>query len=241
MPRARTFLLLLALLGCSGCSAVIVPPAPSAIGSDWVPVLVTDYGYHSTIILPKSDGGLVEYAYGDWYYFGQSHKSLGSALHALFASDQATLGRRVLEREINQPGLKEAIGAETVLSFRARRDKVEQLERALEQRFSQNLDSIMYSPVHQLYFVKDSEPYGVGHNCNHFTAQWLERLGCRIEGSPVTSKFKLKEFGGEPGAAASPAAVAVKSATRDGGAASGNAIPPSSPQTANNRIKRLAE
>src|SRR5438552_15797062 len=144
MIGRRTFLLL-ALLPCVGCSAVIVPPTTPL--ADSVPVLVTDYGYHSTIILPKSDGGLVEYAYGDWYYFGQSHKSLGSALHALFASDQATLGRRVLEREINQPGLKEAIGAETILSFRAPREKVEQLERALERRFSQNLDSIIYSPV----------------------------------------------------------------------------------------------
>jgi hypothetical protein len=102
----------------------------------------------------------------------------------------------------------------------------------------------MYSPVHQLYFVKDSEPYGVGHNCNHFTAEWLERLGCRIEGSPVTSRFKLKENGGEPGAAATPAVVATKSplstATRDGAGAS-KPIQAVSPQTANNRIKRLAE
>src|SRR5207237_1288592 len=136
MMTGLRILLSLVLFACAGCAAVIVPPKTSPAES--VPVLVADYGYHSTIILPKSDGGLVEYAYGDWHYFGQSHKSLGSALHALFASDQATLGRRVLEREINQPGLKEAIGAETILSFRAPRDKVERLERALEQRFSQN-------------------------------------------------------------------------------------------------------
>jgi hypothetical protein len=238
MTGSRT-LLLLALLFCVGCSAVIVPPRTSP--ADSVPVLVADYGYHSTILLPKSEGGMVEYAYGDWYYFGQSHKSLGSALHALFASEQATLGRRVLEREINQPGLKEAIGAETILSFRAPRNKVERLERALEERFSQNLDSIMYSPVHQLYFVKDSEPYSVGHNCNHFTAEWLERLGCRIEGSPVTSRFKLKESGGEPvGAATSAVAVRSTTTTRASGVAS-QPIPPVAPQTVNNRIKRLAE
>ena len=71
--------------------------------------------------------------------------------------------------------------------------ELEELERALEQRFSARLDSIVYSPVHQLYFVKDDEPYGVGHNCNHFTAQWLERLGCRVEGMVLTSSFKLKE------------------------------------------------
>jgi len=99
----------------------------------------------------------------------------------------------MLDREVNQPGLKDALGAKTILRFDAPRQKVEELERALEQRFSARLDSIVYSPVHELYFVKDDEPYGVGHNCNHFTAQWLERLGCRVEGMVLTSSFKLKQ------------------------------------------------
>ena len=81
---------------------MIVPPAGHVEQS--VPVLVADYGYHSTLILPKSDGGLVEYAYGDWTYFGQNQKSVSTALHALVASDQATMGRRMLDREVNQPG-----------------------------------------------------------------------------------------------------------------------------------------
>jgi len=183
-------ILLLLFLG-GGCAPVIIPPATA--GKDSVPVLVADYGYHSTLILPRPDGGMIEYAYGDWTYFGQNQKSVGNALHALVASDQATMGRRMLDREVNQPGLKDALGAKTILRFDAPRQKVEELERALEQRFSARLDSIVYSPVHELYFVKDDEPYGVGHNCNHFTAQWLERLGCRVEGMVLTSSFKLKE------------------------------------------------
>jgi hypothetical protein len=184
------------LLSCAisggGCAPVIIPPATAA--KDAVTVLVADYGYHSTLILPRSGGGgMIEYAYGDWTYFGQNQKGIGNALHALVASDQATMGRRMLDREVNQPGLKDALGARTVLRFDAPREKVEALERALEQRFSARLDSIVYSPVHQLYFVKDDEPYGVGHNCNHFTAQWLTRLGCRVEGMVLTSSFKLKE------------------------------------------------
>ena len=175
-----------------GCSAVIRPPAVSA--TDTIPVLVADYGYHSTIILPRPNGGgMVEYAYGDWTYFGCNQKSLGTAVHALLASDQATLGRRILDREPNQPGLKEAIGANAILTFPAPREKVEDLERVLERRFSEHLDTIVYSPVHQLYFVKDGERYGVAHNCNHFTAQFLEQLGCRIEGVVLMSNFRLAE------------------------------------------------
>src|SRR5258706_266392 len=190
--RLWIFLLLFCCFA-GGCAPVIVPPA-IATNSDAVPVLIADYGYHSTLILPRpGGGGMIEYAYGDWTYFGQNQKSVSTALHALMASDQATMGRRMLDREVNQPGLKEALGAKTVLRFDAPRDKVEELERALEQRFSARLDSIVYSPVHQLYFVKDDERYGVGHNCNHFPAQWLARLGCRVEGMVFTSNFKLKE------------------------------------------------
>jgi hypothetical protein len=201
------WVIILAMGLCGGCSAVIVPPAAAARGTT-VPVHVADYGYHSTIILPKSDGGLVEYAYGDWDFFGLSHKSFGTALRALFASDQATLGRRVLDREPDQPGLEDATGAKRVLRFEAPRDRVEDLERVLEQRFCEHLDSIEYSPVHHLYFVKDGERYGVAHNCNHFTAQWLERLGCRVEGTAMLSNFQLRENGvAAPADSAPPVAV----------------------------------
>jgi len=200
MAWRRTTFLLLAWLACGGCSATIVPPpttvttaSGAATPVSLAPVFVADYGYHSTLILPRPNGGgMVEYAYGDWSYFGHNQKSVGNALHALFASDQATLGRRLLYREPDQSGLLEALGAEKVIRFDAPVDRVEALDRALDQRFSARLDSIVYSPVHQLYFVKDDEPYGVGHNCNHFTAQWLERLGCKVEGFVLTSRFTVK-------------------------------------------------
>ena len=195
----------LALFVCGGCSAVIVPPATPS--RDAVPVLVADYGYHSTIILPRTQGGLVEYAFGDWVYFGQNRKSLFTALHALLASDQATLGRRVLYAEPRQAGLESATGANTIIRFDAPRDKVIELERALEERFSAKLDSITYSPVHQLYFVKDDERYRWSNNCNHFTARWLERLGCEVRGIVLGSGFRVAEEPGGRHAAMRPVAA----------------------------------
>jgi hypothetical protein len=67
------------------------------------------------------------------------------------------------------------------------------LDLELSRRFSQDLDSIIYTPAHDSYFVKDAERYSLGNNCNHLTARWLERLGCRIEGVVFGSHFKLKE------------------------------------------------
>lgn len=214
---ARLLILFGLLLSCGGCAATIVPP-PTAAGQDVVPVLVADYGYHSTLIIPKSGAGgrrMIEYAYGDWVFFGQNQKSLFTGVHALFASDQATLGRRTLDRTPDQPGLLQAIGAKSVLRFDAPRDKVEQLERALEQRFALRMDSMQYSAAHQLYFVKDDEPYGLTHNCNHFTAEWLERLGCRVEGFRMASNFRLNA---PDGAAAAPPTLATpKTAETAGG------------------------
>jgi hypothetical protein len=192
----RTVLLILVVLLTGGCSAVIVPPPAPAKG-DVVPVLVADYGYHSTLVLPRTEGGgLVEYAYGDWTYFGQNQKSVGTALHALLLSDQATLGRRVLYVPPEESELAAATGAKAVVRFEAPREKVAELERALDERYSSRLDSITFSEVHHLYFVKDDERYGVAHNCNHFTAHGLEQLGCRVEGIVMMSGFRVKEAGG---------------------------------------------
>src|SRR3954466_2323021 len=152
--------LLAAWCGGGGTATLVPPPAP--VGRT-APVLIADYGYHSTLILPRAQGGLVEYAYGDWTYFGQNRKSVTTALHALLASDQATLGRRVLDKEPDPTGVSQAIGAKGVIRFDAPRDKVAELELALDERFTRRSESITYNPVHQLYFVKDDERYGVGH------------------------------------------------------------------------------
>jgi Protein of unknown function (DUF2459) len=136
---------------------------------------------------------MMEYAYGDWNYFANNHKTLGSTVEALFASDQATLGRRVLMRSPYQAGLQEAIKAKSVVRFDAPRDRVIALDMELSKRFSQDLNSLIYTPAHDSYFVKDSEHYSVANNCNHLTARWLERLGCRVEGRVFGSRFRLKE------------------------------------------------
>jgi hypothetical protein len=190
--RVASLSVLAALLFCGGCEAVIVPPVV-AHDVPTTPVFVADYGYHSSLILPRGDGMMMEYAYGDWNYFANNHKTFGSTLDALFSSEQATLGRRVLLRSPYQAGLGEAIGAKSVVRFDASRDKVAALDMELSNRFSRDLDSLIYTPAQNSYFVKDAEHYSIGNNCNHLTARWLERLGCRVEGRVFGSRFRVKE------------------------------------------------
>jgi hypothetical protein len=189
----RLILSVVVVLFCCGCQAVIVPPRVSP-GEPSLPVFVADYGYHSSVIIPRSEGLMVEYAYGDWTFFAKNQKSWKTTFDALFSSDQATLARRVLMRSPYQAGLQEAVGANSVFRFEAPRDKVIRLDVELSRRFSRDLDSIIYTPAHDSYFVKDDERYGLGNNCNHLTARWLEQLGCKVEGVVFGSHFKLKEI-----------------------------------------------
>ena len=126
-------------------------------GKNVVPVIVADYGYHSTIIFPKSDGGIIEYAYGDWSYFGHNEKSVGNACMPSSVQIQATLDRRLLDRDPRRPGLAEAIGAKVLNRFDAPPDKVLELEWALDRRFSTHLDSIVY-PCASTLFRKRRRP-----------------------------------------------------------------------------------
>jgi hypothetical protein len=40
--------------------------------------------------------------------------------------------------------------------------------------------------------VKYAGGYGLCHNCNHATANWLRELGCTIRGPAMFSKFRVK-------------------------------------------------
>src|SRR4051794_37158104 len=65
LRRIDVCLVFVALLrpGVTGCGGPVRPPANVR---DPVPIYVTDYGRHSTLLLPTDDGRLEEFAFGDW-------------------------------------------------------------------------------------------------------------------------------------------------------------------------------
>jgi hypothetical protein len=123
MSRTVAIVCLVLLMIASGCATVVAPPPVS--GS--VPVYLTDYGRHSSILLRAQHGQLQEYAYGDWNWFAESRISISGALQALFASRGATLGRRQLDVGDSVEAISAATGADRVASILVPSDNAQRL------------------------------------------------------------------------------------------------------------------
>src|SRR5688572_19702598 len=97
MSRISAILLLTLLTGVAstggGCATTVRPDARPI---DPVAVFLTNYGVHSSLMLPTPDGRFVEYSFGDYGYAALNHGGPHNALRALFVSGQSGIGRRFL-------------------------------------------------------------------------------------------------------------------------------------------------
>jgi hypothetical protein len=181
---------LLALM-IGGCTTTIVPPPRPA---DPVTVYVTDYGRHSSLLLPESNDLFIEYAFGDWDWFAQGHKNSSSGVHALFFSSDSALGRREvkLPSGASDAEIAKLLGAKQAEHFEVSGQRATALREKLDALHKEHADTVVLEPSTQLWFVKYQGGYGLCHNCNHVTADWLRALGCKIQGSAMFSKFRVK-------------------------------------------------
>lgn len=187
--RPPALLLLLMIGGSVGCSATIIPPTNPI---NPAVVFVTDYGRHSSLLLPAPQGHYVEYAFGDWGWFALRHTNSSDAIGTLFFSGHSALGRRQLFLYDDNPAdVAKWTGATTVLKLDAASDKITALREQLDALYDKHIDTLTYQPASRLWFVQYDGGYNLFHNCNHVTADWLRELGCRIQGSAMLSKFKL--------------------------------------------------
>jgi hypothetical protein len=167
-------------------TTIVPPTAPVAP----ITVYVTDYGYHGRLILPARQGGLLQYAYGDWDYFALERQNWNNALAALLIPTQGTLGRRKF-KELAE--LRQVLGSDwqdILLSFEVASSKALHLEESLDVRFHENIDTSVFNPHNGLTFVKDERDYTLFHNSNHELVSWLEDLDCRVEGFVALPNFQ---------------------------------------------------
>jgi hypothetical protein len=194
-----TVLMLLLLCGTGGCATHVSPPS---YVRDPTTVYLTNYGRHASLILPTAPGTLTEYSYGDWTFYAEAKTTPANAIAALFWSRQSALGRRSLAEYQDPAQLARDLKA-VVQAVRVERDAVSALSQRLEERYAQHLQTEIYNPEYQTYFVVDDEHYGLCNNSNMLTARWLGELGCTVRGPAVLSNFTVEK----PSSSAAPAAA----------------------------------
>ncbi len=184
--RISSFLLLF----LAGCSTIVIPPAHVV---DPATVYLTDYGRHSSLLLPASGGDYDEYAFGDWRFFAKGEARWWVGLRALLGSPQATLGRRHVAASSDPAALKNALKCEKLTRLEVSGPRAESLSQHLAARFqASSTTQPVYSSYSELYHVPDETHYWFCHNCNHETADWLRELGCQVRGLSIFSRFVVE-------------------------------------------------
>ncbi|MCA1995481.1 MAG: hypothetical protein LDL41_26055, partial [Coleofasciculus sp. S288] len=167
----------------------IIPPADPASP---VTVYVVDYGYHSRLILPEIDGGLVQYTYGDWHYFALNQQDFSSAVAALLIPTRGALGRQNVSDAAELQQLIDKRRYDSLLSFEVAGAKAARLLKLLNDRFNRNIDTRVENSITGLSLVQDDQDYTLFHNSNHELVQWLEDLDCQVRGFVMLPNFQVK-------------------------------------------------
>lgn len=185
---ARLAALALLLFGASpGCVTVVHPPAGVA---NPTPTFLVDYGYHASLVLPRDDGSLVEYAYGEWTWFAEGREDILHGLKVLLLTGPGTLGRRPLSGPADLPTVQSQVHCERVLEVPVDDDARRGFLHALDSRYEAAL-SEGSTDNYQMTFVHDAAEYSIGHQCNSQVADWLRELGCRVDGIAVFADFRV--------------------------------------------------
>ncbi|MDX1610377.1 MAG: hypothetical protein R3225_09680 [Halofilum sp. (in: g-proteobacteria)] len=183
--RMRQYAGALSGLLLGACANTVVPPQTP---DNPVPVFLLDHGRHASLVLAR-DYGITRYSYGHWDYYARNRTGALRASGTLFGDDQAGLGRRQLPGPADLRNVRRRVLVPIQHAWRIEvpAARAATLSRRLDGIFRANLASRLDNPLYDLEFVHHPEPYGVDHNSNHVTGEWLRALGCEVDmGGPFS-------------------------------------------------------
>src|SRR4051812_661632 len=163
MLLSRANLVLVSLLALAGgCATRIIPPSNP---SNPVAVYITDYGRHSSILLPMGDGHLMEYSYGDWDFYALNKYKWYIGASKLLFSEGSGLGRRILAHPGDDEALHKMLGCKRLLRVDIEQSRVSELLEELDQRYGAKIETMVYNTYGHSYFVRDDSHYWLFHTC----------------------------------------------------------------------------
>lgn len=189
----------LLVLATAACTAVIKPPVAPQVPQA---VFVLDHGRHSSLVLPGADGGLVRYSYGDWSWYALEKTGPFRGSSAVLWPTRAAFGRRELAGAASGPATADVVraavrvGVEHLYELVVDARDAAALRRRLDALFHAADSTLVYNEAYDLEFVHHPESYWAFRNSNQMVARWLERLGCRVRGPALLSRWRVETVRG---------------------------------------------
>jgi hypothetical protein len=180
----------------AGCGAHITPPAFSSLDEPAV-VILTDYGRHSSLILPR-EGAAAEFAYGQLGWYALNKRAWWRSPAATLLPNPGAFGTRTLAASPDREPPPDGPAMQHTYAIAVERAGVDRLLRELDARFAAGAGPTINNPESGLLFVRDGHTYWVLNNCNTEVARWLRTLGCRVDGPSVWAKFTFAPPGPLP-------------------------------------------
>lgn len=189
--RCLAFMILVLVL--TGCAGTVTRPDVEQIEQPR-PVYLLDHGRHSTLVLTRQDESMVRYLYGEWRWYALQETGFFRVWPTLFFPTQATLGRKELTGPPDEATIRRQIPVviQEIHKLAAQAERVDQLDRRLEQRFDDAIDTLHYNRNYDLEFVHDPEPYTLFYNSNHVVADWLREIGIEVTGNPIWGRWRVE-------------------------------------------------
>ncbi len=154
-------------------------------------VFIADYGYHASLLLPREDGQIREFAYGQWDWFALNRDRWYNAVVLVLLPGRGTLGTRTMTGPATREALARQCRAERLLELRVECERVRALLERLEREYEAGRSTEVFNSLYAMTFVHHPRTYWLHRNCNAVLAEWLEELGCRVEGTRVFAVFVL--------------------------------------------------
>jgi len=178
------------------CTTTVVPPAEP---SDPAPVVLVDHGRHASVLLPRPDGGMTRYAYGDWNWYALGNTGPLNAVGAMLIPTQGALGRHALPAPVEPGEAQRALQVvvEEHWHVPVERSRALALQQRLDRIHRENADTSVRNRRTNLNFVPHPDRYSSFHNSNHVAADWLRELGCEVRGPAFSSDWRVETPGGE--------------------------------------------
>jgi hypothetical protein len=169
-----------------GCAWRVIPPEVA----DGVPVVLSQYAWHTRLALPDGTAAFDEYGFGEWNFYGLEREGFFSGVRAITGQGKGAISRRELPYTLSESEYARAAGSNRSVILYVERGRAEGLRSELEHRW-QSAPSRVVRAWDGIPVSRDPAPYHLFANSNQVVANWLRRLGCRVRGNTLTSRFKV--------------------------------------------------